>query len=55
MPDVENAIYAHIQALRALGKTRINTADIAMALKVPPKTVELAVSNLKEKGVKVVG
>ena len=53
--DVESAVYSYIQALRAVGRTRINTADIAMALNLPLKIVERAAANLKEKGVKLIG
>ena len=53
--NVESAVFTYIQAVRALGRTRINTADIAMALDLPTKTVERAVANLKDKGVKVIG
>jgi hypothetical protein len=38
--NIENAVYAHIQAIRALGKTRVNTVDIARALGLPLREVE---------------
>ena len=53
--EIERAVFAHIQAVRALGRTRINTADIALALGLPTKSVERAVAKLKDKGVKVIG
>jgi predicted transcriptional regulator len=51
--SIENAIYAHIQAIRSLGRTAINTAEIAEALSLPVSTVNRAISALKKKGVKV--
>jgi hypothetical protein len=50
--NVEAAVYSYIQAMRALGKTKISAADIATALSVPIKAVERAGSNLGPKGVK---
>jgi hypothetical protein len=50
---IENAVYAHIRAVRALGRTEVNTAEIAKALRLPLKEVERAVSRLVSKGIKV--
>jgi len=50
---IENAVYAHIRALRALGHTRVNSTDVAIALKVPHSAVERAVKSLTAKGIKV--
>ena len=52
---VEGAVYAYIRAVRALGRTRTNTADIALALGLSRKTVERTIVRLNEKGVKVAG
>lgn len=52
--NVENAIYSHIQAIRALGRTDINTTEIADALSLPVYIVNEAISSLERKGVKVV-
>lgn len=51
--EVQKAVFTYIQALRALGKTRVNTHDIATALELPRPVVEQAVRHLKEKGVKI--
>jgi hypothetical protein len=52
--NIESAIYAHIQAVRALGRTRIDTAEIAKALDLTPFQVERTISSLTRKGVKLV-
>jgi hypothetical protein len=49
---VQNAVYAYIRAIRALGRTEINTDEIAAALSLPVSEVNSAVSALKKKGVK---
>jgi hypothetical protein len=50
--NIENAIYAYIRAIRALGRDKINTIDIAEALSLPVSEVNRAVSALEKKGVK---
>jgi hypothetical protein len=50
--SAENAIYAYIRAIRALGRTNVNTLDIADALSLTPAEVNRALSSLKKKGVK---
>ena len=50
---IENAIYAHIRALRALGRTQINSAEIAEALGLNLNTVHRAIRSLTKRGVKV--
>jgi hypothetical protein len=52
--DVESAVYAHIQAVRALGKTRIAPEEIAKALGLPLSAVESALKSLTGKGVKAI-
>lgn len=49
---VEGAVYAQIQALRALGRTSVNTTEIADALKLPISLVNETVARLRQKGVK---
>jgi DNA-binding MarR family transcriptional regulator len=49
---VQNAVYAYIRAIRALGRTRINTSEIADALSLPIPEVNRALSSLKRKGVR---
>lgn len=50
---LENAVYAHIQAVRALGRKKINTIEIANALSIPVPEVNRVIDALKKKGVKV--
>lgn len=50
---IENAVYAHIQALRAVGHTQANTAEISKALRLPRVIVEQAIAGLSKKGVKL--
>jgi len=50
--STENAIYAYIRAIRALGRTNVNTLDIADALSLSVSEVNRALSSLKKKGVK---
>jgi hypothetical protein len=50
---VENAVFAHIQAVRALGHKTINTVEIADSLGLSPEVVMEAVTNLKRKGVRI--
>lgn len=51
---LENAVYAHIQAVRALGKTKISPEEIARALHLPLSTVQQSISALQSKGIKVI-
>jgi|ERR1700688_3537 len=53
--DIENAVYAHIQAVRALGRTTINTVEISNALGLPQNVVDGTIDALKKKGIKVAG
>jgi biotin operon repressor len=50
---LEKAVYAHIRALRALGRVSVNTAEIASALNVSISEVESTIQALLRKGVKV--
>jgi hypothetical protein len=52
--DVENAVYSHIRAVRALGRTKINSLEIAKALQLSLPMVQQALEKLADKGVKVV-
>ena len=49
---VENALYAYIRAVRALGRTKISTTEVASALSLPVVEVNSALSSLKKKGVR---
>lgn len=52
--DMEAAVYAHVRAVRALGRTTINTLELSRSLGLPLAKVEKAVSNLRSKGIKIV-
>ena len=53
--SIESAVYAHIQAMRALGRRTINTVEISKALGLPPAAIDKTLESLKEKGVRVIG
>jgi len=48
----ENAIYGYIRAVRALGRTEVNTIEIADALSLSIAAVDQALVSLRKKGVK---
>ncbi|MGH9715283.1 MAG: hypothetical protein ACRD4R_00915 [Candidatus Acidiferrales bacterium] len=50
--NLENAIYAYIQAIRALGRVTVNTTQIADGLSLSVYDVNRAVSSLRKKGVR---
>lgn len=52
---IERAVFAHIQAVRTLGRSIVNTAEIAKALGLPLRDVAAVVDRLKTKGVKRAG
>jgi hypothetical protein len=54
MRRINKAVYAHIRAVRALGRKRINTEEIAEALSLPVEQVNRAIHLMKKKGVRVV-
>ena len=49
---VQNAVYAYIRAVRALGRTKITTTEVADALSLPVIEVNRALSSLKKRGVR---
>ena len=49
---IERAVYSHIRAVRTLGRTRINTSDIADALSLDVSDVNRVVEKLRAKGVR---
>jgi hypothetical protein len=51
---IEDAVYAHLQAMRALGHTRVNTTEVARALGLPLELVDATIASLVKRGVKVV-
>lgn len=50
---VEKAVYGYLKAVRALGRTGVNTIEIANALALDLAAVERSIEALKKKGVKV--
>jgi DNA-binding MarR family transcriptional regulator len=52
---IETAVYTYIRALRSLGKTQVNTAEIAKALGLPISTVDSVLPKLSEKGIRRAG
>jgi hypothetical protein len=52
---MENAVYGHIRAIRALGRTQVSASEIAAALFLPVGDVITALNALRSKGVKVAG
>ena len=52
--DIESAVYAHIQAIRALGRTRTDSWEIAKGLGISQKEVEKTIASLTKKGVRVI-
>ncbi len=52
--DIEGAVFAYIKAVRALGKTSVNSVDISRALALPLGEVEQAIQGLRGKGVRII-
>lgn len=52
--EIDNAVYAHMQAIRALGRTQVSSQEVARALGLPEAQVAAAAVRLKSKGIKVV-
>jgi hypothetical protein len=50
---LENAVYGHIRAVRALGRKQISASEIASALSLPVTDVVKALVALRSKGVKI--
>ncbi len=51
--DLEKAVYTYIRAIRALGRTRANTSEIANALGITISEVGSTLAALRKKGVKL--
>lgn len=49
---IENAVFGYIQAVRALGRTTINTTEVSRALNLRLADVERTLSALRKRGVK---
>ena len=52
--DVESAVYSYIQAVRALGKTKLTANEIANSLSLSTIEVNEAITKLHSKGVKII-
>ena len=50
---VVDAVYNYMKALRSMGRTHVNTAEIARALDLPLYLVELAARSLADRGVTI--
>ncbi len=46
-------MYGHLRAIRALGRLKADTSEIADALSLTVNQVNLAIKSLQRKGVKV--
>lgn len=53
--SVENAVYGHIRAVRALGRTTVDTGQIARALGIPIHEVDRVIVKLNSRGVRLLG
>jgi|SRR5688572_24725231 len=51
--ELERAVVAHLRALRTLGRTEINTLEIADALSIPLSDIHQILDRLKKKGVRL--
>jgi|SRR5450755_702202 len=51
--EIFNAVYSHIRAIRSLGRSTVNTSDIARALGLALSDVQESITRLKSKGVKL--
>lgn len=52
---IEGAVYAHLRAMRSLGRETITSREVADALAIPISDVNIAFRALRAKGVKVIG
>lgn len=52
---IEGAVYSHIRAVRALGRTSITSLEVSRALNLPIHVVDEALRRLAYKGVKLQG
>jgi len=50
--SVQNAVYAYVRAIRALGRTKVNTSEVANALSLPVNQVNGVLESLRKKGVR---
>jgi hypothetical protein len=52
---IEDAVYGYLQAVRALGKTQVNSSEIARALGLSVSQVDEILPKLSAKGVRLAG
>lgn len=50
--NIIDAVYGHLQAIRALGRTKASISEIAKSLNLPYNQVESALADLYQRGVK---
>lgn len=48
---IEDAIYSHLQAVRALGRTQVTVDEVASALQLDPAVVQVHMQALRDRGV----
>jgi hypothetical protein len=51
-PSVDDAVFGYIRAVRALGRTEVNSIEVARALHLPQSEVDAALHRLRERGVR---
>lgn len=49
--ELENAVFGYLQSIRALGRTSINSTEIADALSISVADVDGAVARLRDRGI----
>ena len=53
--DLESAVFSYLQSVRALGRTSINSTEIADTLSISLADVHRVIASLGDRGVRVVG
>jgi hypothetical protein len=53
--DAETAVFLHIKAIRSMGRTSVNSIEIAQSLGISHAAVVAAIIKLQNKGIKVAG
>ena len=52
--NIEKAVYGYIRAIRAVGRAKVDSGEISVALNLPFRDVEKAMRQLSGRGVKIV-
>ena len=50
--QIVDAVYGHLRAIRALGRTKASISEIAKSLNLPYNQVESALADLHQRGVR---